>query len=58
MRLHGIEHYLRLVEREKLDLTPLITHRFPLERYREAFLAMHSKAGHAAVKGVFTFEAP
>jgi threonine dehydrogenase-like Zn-dependent dehydrogenase len=58
VRLHGIEHYLRLVERENLDLTPLITHRFPLERYREAFLTTHSMARHGAVKGVFTFEAP
>ena len=58
VRLHGIEHYLRLVEREELDLTALITHRFPLERYQEAFLAMHSKARHGAVKAVFDFGAP
>lgn len=58
VRMHGIEHYLRLVEKDELDLTALITHHFPLERYREAFLTMHSKARHAAVKGVFTFEAP
>ena len=58
IRLHGIEHYLRLVEKEKLDLTPLITHRFRLEQYREAFLGMHSKARHRAVKGVFDFQAP
>jgi threonine dehydrogenase-like Zn-dependent dehydrogenase len=54
-RLHSIEHYLRLVEEEKLDLTPLITHRFRLEEYQEAFLIMHTKARHRAVKAVFDF---
>ena len=58
VRLHGIEHYLRLVEKDELDLTALITHRFPLERYRDAFLALRSKARHGAVKGVFEFDAP
>jgi threonine dehydrogenase-like Zn-dependent dehydrogenase len=57
-RMHAIEHYLRLVQEEKLDLTPLITHRFRLEQYREAFLVLHSKARHQAVKGVFEFETP
>jgi threonine dehydrogenase-like Zn-dependent dehydrogenase len=57
-RMHAIEHYLRLVEKEKLDLTPLITHRFHLEQYREAFLVLHYKARHRAVKGVFEFETP
>jgi threonine dehydrogenase-like Zn-dependent dehydrogenase len=58
LRLHAIEHYLRLVEMGKLDLTALITHRFRLEEYREAFLTMHSKARHRGVKGVFDFQAP
>jgi threonine dehydrogenase-like Zn-dependent dehydrogenase len=58
LRMHAIEHYLRLVQKGKLDLAPLITHRFPLEKYREAFLVLHSKATHRAVKGVFEFETP
>jgi len=58
LKMHAIEHYLQLVEEEKLDLTPLITHRFRLEQYREAFLVLHSKASHQAVKGVFEFETP
>jgi threonine dehydrogenase-like Zn-dependent dehydrogenase len=55
VRLHGIEHYLRLTEAGKLDLSPLITHHFRLDQYREAFLAMHSKGRQQAVKGVFDF---
>jgi threonine dehydrogenase-like Zn-dependent dehydrogenase len=57
VRLHSIEHYLRLVEAGKLDLSPLITHRFRLEQYKEAFLVMNSKARHKAVKSIFQFDA-
>lgn len=56
VRAHAIEHYLRLVGKENLDLTPLITHRFRLEQYQQAFLVMHSKAAHRAVKAVFEFD--
>jgi threonine dehydrogenase-like Zn-dependent dehydrogenase len=55
-RLHAMEHYLRLVERGKLDLSPLLTHRFRLEQFQEAFTVMHAKARHGSVKGVFDFE--
>jgi threonine dehydrogenase-like Zn-dependent dehydrogenase len=54
--LHAFEHYLRLVEKGKLDVSSLITHRFRLEQFREAFLVMHSKGKHSAVKSVFDFE--
>jgi threonine dehydrogenase-like Zn-dependent dehydrogenase len=57
-RLHGMKHYLRLVERGKLELSSLVTHRFRLEQYQEAFLMMHAKARHGAVKAVFDFELP
>jgi threonine dehydrogenase-like Zn-dependent dehydrogenase len=55
VRLHGIEHYLRLAAEGKLDLSSLITHRFRLEQYREAFLTMHTKGQHSGVKAVFDF---
>ncbi len=56
MRLHAIEHYLRLVEQGELDLSSLISHRFRLDQFQEAFLTMHTKARHDAVKAVFDFE--
>lgn len=56
VRAHSIEHYLRLVEAGELDLSPLITHRFRLDQYKEAFLVMNSKARHKAVKSVFEFD--
>ncbi len=55
-RMHGFEHYLRLCAEKKLDPTPMITHRFPLERYREAFVAARDKRRHGAVKVMFDFE--
>jgi threonine dehydrogenase-like Zn-dependent dehydrogenase len=53
LRLHAMEHYLRLVDREKLDLSSLITHHFRLQEYQEAFITMHTKGRHRVVKAVF-----
>lgn len=51
-RLHAMEIYLRLVERG-LDVTPLITHRFTLERWRQAFQTLIHRRKSGAVKIVF-----
>jgi threonine dehydrogenase-like Zn-dependent dehydrogenase len=48
-RKHAFEHYFDLV-RGDLDLTPLITHRFPLTRWREAVLAVANRATTGSVK--------
>ncbi len=53
-RMHAMQIYFELVRRG-LDLSPLITHRFALEEYRSAFLAMHDKRRSGAVKCVFAF---
>jgi threonine dehydrogenase-like Zn-dependent dehydrogenase len=55
IRLHAIEHYLRLMEQGELDLSSLISHRFRLDQFQEAFLTMHTKARHGGVKAVFDF---
>jgi threonine dehydrogenase-like Zn-dependent dehydrogenase len=55
VRQHAFEHYMQMVERGRLDLSPLITHRFRLEQFREAFLVMHDKVRHDAIKAVFDF---
>ena len=52
-RLHAMEHYLRLLAAGEFDPTPLVTHHFRLEQYREAFLMMRAKARHRVVKAVF-----
>jgi threonine dehydrogenase-like Zn-dependent dehydrogenase len=46
---HAMEHYFDFIA-DGLDVTPVITHRFPLERWRDAVLAV-KKADHTgAVK--------
>ena len=57
LRLHAMEHYLRLVAQGKLDLFPLITHHFRLQQYQQAFVTLHSKARHGVVKAVMDFGA-
>jgi threonine dehydrogenase-like Zn-dependent dehydrogenase len=46
---HAMEHYFDFVA-DGLDLTPVITHRFPLERWDEAVLAAKNSWRTGAVK--------
>ena len=46
---HSMEHYFDFVE-AGLDLTPVITHRFPLEQWDEAVLAVKNSRRTGAVK--------
>jgi threonine dehydrogenase-like Zn-dependent dehydrogenase len=46
---HAMEHYFDFVSRG-LDLTPVITHRFPLERWDEAVLTVKNSRRTGAVK--------
>jgi len=54
-RQHAMAWYLEFVRTRGLDLTAIITHEFPLERYREAFLACWDQGKSGAVKVVFRF---
>lgn len=46
---HSMEHYLDFVA-AGFDLTPVITHRFPLERWQEAVLTLKNARHTGAVK--------
>jgi threonine dehydrogenase-like Zn-dependent dehydrogenase len=46
---HAMEHYFDFIA-DGLDLTPVITHRFPLERWDEAILALKDSRHTGAVK--------
>jgi threonine dehydrogenase-like Zn-dependent dehydrogenase len=46
---HAMEHYFDFI-RAGLDLTPVITHRFPLARWDEAVLAVKNARRTGAVK--------
>jgi threonine dehydrogenase-like Zn-dependent dehydrogenase len=54
-RRHSMEIYLDLVASGRVDVTPILTHRFPLDEYRAAFLACGDQAGSGAVKVLFTY---
>jgi threonine dehydrogenase-like Zn-dependent dehydrogenase len=53
VRLHGIEHYLRLVEDGRVDLTGMLTRTFRLDQWREAFTALATQQETGAVKVAF-----
>jgi threonine dehydrogenase-like Zn-dependent dehydrogenase len=53
-RLHAMDIYFELVRRG-LDLSPLMTHRYALDEYRQAFMAMRNHGRSCAVKVAFTF---
>ena len=49
MAKHAMEHYFDFIS-DGFDLTPVITHRFPLERWNEAVLALKNSRRTGAVK--------
>jgi threonine dehydrogenase-like Zn-dependent dehydrogenase len=52
-RQHAMSWYFELLRARRLDVTPVVTHRFPLEAYREAFLTCRAQGRHGAVKVLF-----
>jgi threonine dehydrogenase-like Zn-dependent dehydrogenase len=52
-RQNCIEIYLDLLAQNRLNVEGLITHRYPLERYADAFLAAYNKPQSQAIKVVF-----
>ncbi|HIQ02669.1 MAG TPA: alcohol dehydrogenase [Anaerolineales bacterium] len=54
-RVRTMELALELMARGKVNLAPLVTHRFRLEEYRKALATATHKARHQLVKGVFVF---
>jgi threonine dehydrogenase-like Zn-dependent dehydrogenase len=53
VRKHGIAHFLDLVGSGRVDLTPMLTHTFRLEQWRDAFTALADQATSGAVKVAF-----
>ena len=52
-RRHAIAHYLDLVVDGRIDLRPMLTHTFPLEKWRDAFLTIANQGDSGAVKVAF-----
>ena len=55
VRKHAMEHYFDLIRSKRIDVTPIITHRFALEDYKEAFRYTHNQGETGAVKVLFQF---
>ena len=55
VRKHAIEIYFDLIKNRGLDISPILTHRFPLERYGDAFLAGWDQGKSNAVKVAFEY---
>ncbi len=53
IRMHGIAHFLRLVEQGRVDVAGLLTHTFRLQDWRDAFLALATQADSGAIKVAF-----
>ncbi|CPR13439.1 oxidoreductase, zinc-binding dehydrogenase family protein [Mycobacterium bohemicum DSM 44277] len=49
-RQHAIAHYLDLAAAGRIELRPMLTHTFPLEQWRSAFLAIADQGESGAVK--------
>ena len=52
-RAHGIELYLDLLKANRLKLDGIVSHRFPLERFGDAFMAVYDKRRSGAIKVLF-----
>lgn len=54
-RMHTFQLALELMAAGKVDLSPLLTHRFALVEYRRALTVATHKSRHRLVKAVFVF---
>ncbi|TMA35694.1 MAG: zinc-binding dehydrogenase [Deltaproteobacteria bacterium] len=52
-RQHAMEWYFEFLRAKRIDVTPIITHRYPLARYRDAFMTCYAQGEHGAVKVLF-----
>lgn len=54
-RAHAFEFFLSFLAENKIDTAPLVTHKFSLEHYPDAFDVMAKKKDSNAIKVVFDF---
>lgn len=55
VRKHAMEHYFDLVRSGRIDISAMLTHRFRLDEWREAFVAIATQMHTGAVKVAFDF---
>ena len=57
-REHAYYHYFRFLQEGRVDPTPMLTHRFPLSKFKDAIVSSHDQKRRRAVKVLFSFENP
>jgi threonine dehydrogenase-like Zn-dependent dehydrogenase len=55
-RQHAMAWYLEWAAGKDVDVTRIVTHRYPLSAYRDAFLACHDQGQSGAVKVLFRYD--
>ena len=55
MRKHAIEHYLDLVRAGRIDISPMLTHTFRLDEWRQAFTTIARQDTTGAIKVAFDY---
>ncbi len=54
-RQHAMEWYFEFLRTKQIDVTPIITHRYRLDAYRDAFMTCWDQGQSGAVKVLFDF---
>ncbi len=54
-KAHAFEFFMDFLAKKKINLKSIVTHKFPLEQYQEAFNLLAKKENSNAVKVVFDF---
>ncbi len=57
-RQHAMEWYFELLQTKRIDVTPIITHRYRLDAYKDAFMTCWDQGKTGAVKVLFDFSSP
>jgi len=55
VRKHAIEHYLDFVRHRRIDISPMLTHTFRLDEWRDAFTTLARQDRTGAIKVAFDF---
>ena len=55
-RQHAMEWYFEFVRSRAIDVTPILTHRYRLEEYKDAFMTCYDQGKSGAVKVLFEFQ--
>ena len=55
VRKHALRHYLDLVRDGRVDISPMLTHTFPLDQWRDAFTTLARQDETGAIKVAFDY---